>query len=142
MFRKEDKSCRRLTFDAVNEILAGKLASTGILRDKLVKETLTAQNLLKELCCEIELLEAKAKNSRGDSDVEEDGCLRSILREDVMRSKEQWVGSCGETYDLVRELEQMILEGLLDEIEVGRKVSSRTGSSTSSRQHRKVASSK
>lgn len=125
---KEDKSHRRLTFDAVNEILTRKFADTGILRDKLVDETLTAQKLLKELCGEIELLEAKAKRQRSGSIVEDDGCLRNILREDVMQSTDKWTASSEVTYDTVRELEQMILEGLFDEIGIGEKVGWRTSS--------------
>ncbi|OWM90368.1 hypothetical protein CDL15_Pgr014670 [Punica granatum] len=127
---EEDTSRRRIIFDSVNEILGRKVTGSGIVWHKLVEETLTAQKLLKELCHEIELLEANTKKPRNDDpESRGDGCLRSILWEDVMRGEDKWTCFCRETYDLVTDLEDVIFQELIDEIGITRKAGPRTNSS-------------
>ncbi|XP_022728728.1 protein LONGIFOLIA 1-like isoform X2 [Durio zibethinus] len=117
-----EKFHRKLIFDYVNEILIGKLALVGASPEpwknsgKLAKKTLSAQKLLKELCLEIEQLQAK--KSKCNLEEEEYG-LKSILREDVMCRSESWTDFNCEIPGMVLDVERMVFKDLVDEIVIG-----------------------
>ncbi|XP_022738283.1 protein LONGIFOLIA 1-like [Durio zibethinus] len=117
-----EKFHRKLIFDSVNEILVRKLALVGaypepwIYSGKLAKKTLSAQKLLKELCLEIEQLQAK--KSKSNLEEEEDG-LKSILWEDVMCRSESWTDFNCEISGMVLDVERLVFKDLVDEIVIG-----------------------
>lgn len=119
---KPEKFHRKLIFDATNEILTGKLGLVGpppdpwIKPKKLAKKTLNAQKLLRELCAEIELLQAKKQEFTVEE--EEDG-LKHILWEDVMHRSGNWTDFQGEVSGIVLDVERHIFKELVDEIVIG-----------------------
>lgn len=119
---KPEKFHRKLIFDATNEILTGKLGLVGpppgpwIMPKKLAKKTLNAQKLLRELCAEIELLQAKTQEFTIEE--EEDG-LKHILWEDVMHRSGNWTDFQGEVSGIVLDVERHIFKELVDEIVIG-----------------------
>lgn len=116
------KSHRKLIFDAVNEILAKKLALVGpspepwLKSNKLAKKTLSAQKLLKELCLEIEQLQVKKSDC---SLVDEEEGLKSILCDDVMHRSEGSIDFRSEVSGLVLDVERSLFKDLVDEIVIG-----------------------
>ncbi|MED6119843.1 hypothetical protein PIB30_015587 [Stylosanthes scabra] len=113
-----DKSHRRLIFDAVNEILGKKLASPPepwLKPNGLAKKNLNAQKILKELCFEIEKIQAKKPEFTED---EGDG-IKSLLCENVMNGSESWTIFHGETSGVVLDVERLIFKDLIDEIVIG-----------------------
>ncbi|XP_030474205.1 protein LONGIFOLIA 1 isoform X2 [Syzygium oleosum] len=118
----QEKIHRKLIFDAVNEILVGKLSFLGVSHDpwlkseKLAQKTLTAQKLLKELCMEIEQLDAK--NPPFNFQEEDDG-LKSILWEDVLHRSESWTEFNSETSAMVLDIERSIFKDLINEVVTG-----------------------
>lgn len=125
----KEKVHRKLIFDAVNEILVGKLALVGVSSEpwlkpeKLAKKTLNAQKLLKELCFEIEQFETKRLGP--SLEVEEDG-LKNILWEDVMHKSGSWTDFHGEIPGIVLHVEKLIFKDLVDEIVIGEAANLRT----------------
>lgn len=119
---KPEKFHRKLIFDAVNEILTGKLGLVGPPADpwarpeRLARKTLNAQKLLRELCAEIELLQAKKQDFSLEE--EEDG-LKNILWEDVMHRSGNWTDFRGEVSGIVLDVERHIFKELVDEIVMG-----------------------
>ncbi|KAK3225406.1 hypothetical protein Dsin_005268 [Dipteronia sinensis] len=118
----EDKAHRKLIFDAVNEILAGKLALTGSspgpwLKTNKLARKLSAQKLLKELCLEIEQLQAK--KSECSLDEEEHNVLKSILSEDVKHRSGSWTDFQGDISGVVLDVERLLFKDLVDEIVIG-----------------------
>ncbi|OMO79746.1 hypothetical protein COLO4_24325 [Corchorus olitorius] len=117
-----EKFHRKLIFDSVNEILVGKLALVGaspepwIKSGKLAKKTLSAQKLLKELCLEIEQLQAKKPKCNPEE--EEDG-LKNILWEDVNCRSESWTDFHSEISGIVLDVERLVFKDLVDEIVIG-----------------------
>lgn len=112
---------RKLIFDTVNEILARKLATAGSFSGlrplKLATKALNAQKLLRELCSEIEVLQAK--NLKCSSD-EDDDRWKNILYEDVMcHQSESWINFDDETSGAVLDIERSIFKDLVDEIVIG-----------------------
>ncbi|KAL4298087.1 hypothetical protein GQ457_12G006260 [Hibiscus cannabinus] len=118
-----EKFHRKLIFDLVNEILVGKLALVGASSEpwinpgKLARKTLNAQKLLKELCTEIEQLQAKKSNSNTE---EKEDCMKSILLEDVMRRSESWTDFNSEISGMVLDVERMVFKDLVNEIMIGK----------------------
>ncbi|KAJ0571170.1 putative protein LONGIFOLIA [Helianthus annuus] len=117
---KKEKFHRKLIFDAVNEILAGKLALAVPFQKsfKLVKKTLNGQKLLRDLCLEIEQLQAK-KNKENMSLEEEDDGLKSVLWEEVLNRAESWTDYDGELPVLALEVERLIFKDLVNEVVLG-----------------------
>ena len=119
---KPEKFHRKLIFDAVNEILAEKLALVGpppepwLKPVKLAKKTLNAQKLLRELCSEIELLQEKKHDLCSE---EEDDGLKNILWEDVMRRSDSWTDFRTEISSTVLDVERSIFKDLVNEIIIG-----------------------
>lgn len=117
-----EKVHRKLIFNAVNEILVKKLALLGssteprLKPSKLARKTMSAQQLLRELCSEIDQLQAnKLKCSLEE---EEDG-LKNFLSEDVMHRSESWTDFHGEISGLVLDVERSLFKELVDEIVLG-----------------------
>ncbi|CAO2818470.1 unnamed protein product [Amaranthus hypochondriacus] len=119
---KPEKFHRKLIFDAVNEILAEKLALMGpppepwLKPVKLAKNTLNAQKLLRELCSEIELVQDKKHDLSSE---EEDDGLKNILWEDVMRRSDSWTDFRTEISSIVLDVERSIFKDLVNEIIIG-----------------------
>ncbi|XP_058080305.1 protein LONGIFOLIA 1-like [Magnolia sinica] len=116
----KEKLHRKLMFDAINEILVRKLALVGpqsepwIRSDKLTVATPSGQRLLRELCSEIDQLQA-ADSLESSLDEDDDG-LKSILREDVMCRGESWMDFHKEVPGVVLDVERSIFKDLVDEI--------------------------
>ncbi|GMI76777.1 TON1 Recruiting Motif 4, LONGIFOLIA 3 [Hibiscus trionum] len=117
-----EKFHRKLIFDSVNEILLGKLALFGAFPEltlnlgKLATKSLTAHQLLKELCFEIEQLQAK--KAKCDLEENEDG-LKSILWEDVMSRSVSWMDFNGDISGMVLDVERLVFKDLVNEIVIG-----------------------
>ncbi|KAM7267740.1 hypothetical protein ACFE04_009906 [Oxalis oulophora] len=116
-----EKCHRKLIFDAVNEILIGKLDLVGFSQEpwlkksnKLAKKTLNAQKLLKELCSEIEQLQTTEPEFCFDE--EEQDSLKKILHDDVMFQSENWCDFEGEVSGIVLDVERSLFKDLIDEI--------------------------
>lgn len=117
----KEKLNRKLVFDTVNELLVEKLASveatTNPLMKSSAKKAMSAQQLLKELCTEIESLQRQAtKRSENFLLEEEDDFLKSILAEDVMIRSGNWVDFSGEFSGLVLDVERLVFKDLVSEI--------------------------
>ncbi|XAR63817.1 hypothetical protein NMG60_11023915 [Bertholletia excelsa] len=134
----KEKFHRKLIFDAVNEIvgekltLVGKLPEPWLRPDKLARKSLNAQKLLRELCSEIEQLQA----NKSYSSLEDEGgdSLKSMLWEDVMQRSASWTNFRGEISGMVLDVERLIFKDLVDEIVHGDSAGSRTKSSRRFRQ--------
>ncbi|XP_010258024.1 PREDICTED: protein LONGIFOLIA 2-like [Nelumbo nucifera] len=128
---------RKLVFDAVNEILVKKLPLLGgpsepWCRDnKLARRNLNAQQLLRELCSEVEQFQTNNSVSRFDDD--EDG-LKNILWEDVMRRSDNWTDIHSDVSGVVLDVERLIFKDLIDEIVSGRAASLRAKTTRRCRQ--------
>ncbi|GMN54307.1 hypothetical protein TIFTF001_023434 [Ficus carica] len=115
----KEKLHRKLIFDAVNEILVGKLALLSVSPEpwlkpeKLAKKTLNAQKLLKELCYEIEQFQTKKLECNIE---EEDDSLKPILWEDVMLRSGRWTDFSDEISGVVLDVERSIFKELVDEV--------------------------
>uniref|UniRef100_A0A2P2MLN1 Protein LONGIFOLIA 1-like n=1 Tax=Rhizophora mucronata TaxID=61149 RepID=A0A2P2MLN1_RHIMU len=113
-----EKFHRQLQFDAVNEILLKKFTlpwpslEPWLKSEKLAKKTLSAQKLLKEMCLEIDQLQARLED--------EEDCLRGVLWDDVMRCSESWTDFQGENYGVALDVERLIFKDLVDEIVIAK----------------------
>ncbi|XP_057952139.1 protein LONGIFOLIA 1 isoform X2 [Malania oleifera] len=114
-----EKLHRKLIFDAVNEILVGKLGSVSSSLDPWLKpetvarKTPSAQKLLRELCLEIEQLHSM--KSECNLEDEADG-LKNTLREDITHRSESWTNFCVEIPTVVLDVERSIFKDLVNEI--------------------------
>ncbi|KAI7737652.1 hypothetical protein M8C21_022314 [Ambrosia artemisiifolia] len=118
---KKEKFHRKLIFDAVNEILAGKLASSVPFQKpfKLAKKTLNGQKLLRDLCLEIEQLHAKKNKENISFEEEDDDGLKSVLWEEVLNRAESWTDYDGKLPVLALEVERLIFKDLVNEVVLG-----------------------
>ncbi|KAK9118362.1 hypothetical protein Scep_016455 [Stephania cephalantha] len=123
-----EKVHRKLVFDAVNEILERKFATMALaselwLRtDKLAGRTSNAQQLLKELCSEIEKLQAYETSDGCSVDCES---LNTIVFKDVVCEPEKWTGFPREISGIVLDVERSIFKELVDEVVSGEAMSFR-----------------
>ncbi|KAJ8448878.1 hypothetical protein Cgig2_030734 [Carnegiea gigantea] len=123
-----EKLHRKLVFDVVNEILAGRLNLVGpppepsFKPDKLAKKTLSAQLLLKELCIEVKLLQAK---KQGFSLEEEGDGLKNILTEEVMHRSDKWMDFKSDLSGIVLDVERSIFKELVNEMVISEAVALR-----------------
>lgn len=114
-----EKTHRKLIFDAVNEVLTTKLAFLRQSTEPWIQpltvtgKTLNAQKLLRELCFEIEQLQAK---KQACSLEDEDDGLKSILWEDVLHPSESFTDFQGEISGLVLDIERSLFKDLVGEI--------------------------
>ncbi|EOA33283.1 hypothetical protein CARUB_v10019709mg [Capsella rubella] len=121
---KNEKLNRKLVFDTVNEILVEKLASVEATTNplmkssaKMTKKTMSAQQLLKELCSAVETLQKQAtKRSESILLEEEDDFLKSVLAEDVTIRSGNWADFSGEISGLVLDVERLLFKDLVNEI--------------------------
>ncbi|KAI3820149.1 hypothetical protein L1987_14007 [Smallanthus sonchifolius] len=105
---QKEKFHRKLIFDAVNEILVGKLSSGSgmIMQDP--------RKLLRELCLEVQARKKIDACGIGNEDGGDD--LKSILWEDVLKKSETWTGFYGESLVIAMEVERLILMDLVKEV--------------------------
>ncbi|XP_023633013.1 protein LONGIFOLIA 2 isoform X2 [Capsella rubella] len=127
-----EKLNRKLVFDAVNEMLVKKLAYIESTADpwmkqaKARKRVLSAQDLLKELCSEIETIQKQAKKRSENFlllEEEEEDFLKCILDEDMAIRSEKWTDFDDAIPGLVLDLERLLFKDLVSEIvhgEIGR----------------------
>ncbi|XP_059303726.1 protein LONGIFOLIA 2 [Lycium ferocissimum] len=117
--KPKEKIRRKLIFDVVNESLAGKLVLVGpsyepwLSSQKLAKSNLNAQRLLRDLCSEIEQLQAKPLKCSWEDEEDE---WKNILLDDVMHRSESWTVFTGEISSVVLDVERMVFKDLVDEI--------------------------
>ncbi|XP_038982054.1 protein LONGIFOLIA 1 isoform X1 [Phoenix dactylifera] len=119
---EREKIHRKLLFDVVNELLIQKLELTSpgaqpylMLRArKLAGSFPSGQQLLRELCSEIEQLKADTSISDCCND---DSNL--ISGQDVLRQSKGWYEFGTEVPDVVLEIERMIFKDLIDEVVSG-----------------------
>lgn len=95
---QKDRHHRKLIFDAVNEILVGKL---GLVSGMVMQDS---RKLLRELCLEVEQVQMCKKM---------DGCGPG---DDVLKKSETWTGLYGESSVIAMEVERLILLDLVDEV--------------------------
>lgn len=116
---KKEKFHRKLIFDTVNEVLAGKLGLVvPSFSFKIVKKTLNAQKLLRDLCLEIEELQVRKKREDVGLEEEDDG-FKSILWEEVLNKAESWTDYDGELPGISLEIERLIFKDLVNEVVLG-----------------------
>ncbi|PNY03157.1 hypothetical protein L195_g026480 [Trifolium pratense] len=109
---------RKLIFDGVNEILVAKLGYSPepwFHPIKLTKKNLSSQKLLKELCFEIEKVQAK----KTECCLEDDDSLKSMLCEDVIHGSVCWEYFNGEIPGIVLDVERLIFKDLVNDIVIG-----------------------
>ncbi|KAI3807408.1 hypothetical protein L1987_23335 [Smallanthus sonchifolius] len=110
---QKGKCHRKLIFDAVNEILVGKLSSDCRMMMMMMMQD--PRKLLRELCLEIEqLLVHKKREGCGPGNEEDD--LKDILLEDLLKRSENWTGFYGESSVIGMEVEQLIFRDLVNEV--------------------------
>ncbi|ESW10354.1 hypothetical protein PHAVU_009G202300 [Phaseolus vulgaris] len=117
----KEKFHRKFIFDSVNEILGAKLGLSPEPwflpnSNRLTKKTLSAQKLLKELCFEIEKIQAKKPECCLE---DEDDDLKSMLCQDVMHGSESWTDFHGYLPGVVLDVERLIFKDLVDEVVIG-----------------------
>ncbi|CAL9215465.1 unnamed protein product [Arabidopsis halleri] len=126
-----EKLNRKLVFDAVNEMLVKKLpfvesnVDPWMKQAKTRKRVLSAQNLLKELCSEIETLQKQAKKRSEDllEEEEEEDFLKCILDEDMAIRSGKWTDFDDAIPGVVLDMERLLFKDLVNEIvhgEIGR----------------------
>ena len=112
-----EKNHRQLIFDAVNEILARKLLkessykrwlSPSMLEDRRPKR----QQLVRDVCSEIDKLQTASNISFGD----EDDSLQSILWGDLMLGSMDWTECQSEIPWVVLDVERLIFKDLICEV--------------------------
>ena len=123
--KSDERLHRKLVFDAVNEVLVKKLASSSAepwpRRSVLARRSMNAQRLLKELCLEIEQFRGgPVSEAEGDDDP-----VKTILCEDVTRRAESWTDFSGHVSGLVLDVERSIFKDLVDEVVRGEAVNLR-----------------
>lgn len=114
----QEKLHRKLLFDIVNEVLIEKLELTSpgphsehfIRSRKLACRFPSGQQLLKELCLEIEKLQANIPRDE-NCDVE-----IKMSDEEVLRRSEGWTDFDKEAPGVVLDIERLVFKDLIDEI--------------------------
>lgn len=127
--KSNEKTRRKLVFDAVNEILGRKLAFavSSLVSKKLERRSLTGEKLLKEFWSEVDNLQSKEDCSVDD---EVDDGLTSILIADMMNQSNDWTDYPAEFSGLVLDIERQIFKDLISEVVNGQAadLQHRTGS--------------
>lgn len=116
--RTHDKHQRKLMFDAVNEIMSQKLAVTGFgshLQPISRRSTglKTGQQLLQEICKEINQLQLNSSNQSLD---DEDDFLTTIIEKDLTHRSGNWTDISSETSSLVLDIERLVFKDLIVEL--------------------------
>uniref|UniRef100_A0A7N0TWM2 DUF4378 domain-containing protein n=1 Tax=Kalanchoe fedtschenkoi TaxID=63787 RepID=A0A7N0TWM2_KALFE len=119
------KPHRKLIFDLVNEILAKLILPSGVSGDsqpvpprKLAKNTVTARWLLRDLCGQIERMQARSGQEEAEEGRDEGGRdgLKGMLFEDVMRRSEKWTSFERSVPEVVLDVERMLFKDLVKEV--------------------------
>ncbi|KAB2610392.1 protein LONGIFOLIA 1-like [Pyrus ussuriensis x Pyrus communis] len=119
--KPDEKLQRKLVFEVVNEFLVQKLVVEDSLKQwfpphKLADGKPRSQQLLKELCSEVDQLQRKNLNGSLD---DEDESLRNILLEDFMDQAKNWTECDSEIPGVVLDVERLIFKDLINEIVSG-----------------------
>lgn len=112
---------RKLVFDVVNEVLTHKILLESSSKNQLLTNTLAdkrprGQQLLRELCSEVDRLQGNASNCSLDDEYDS---LRSILQADLMRQSTHWTACTSEIPALVLDVERLIFKDLITEVVTG-----------------------
>lgn len=110
-----DKIHRKLIFDIVNEILVEKISKLEYSKPQKCQ---SGPMLLKELCSEVDHLQAEANRSL----LEEDDYFLNILSDEIMRKSENWNDYRSETPALVLDIERLIFKDIINELVRGEEV--------------------
>ncbi|XP_048327926.2 protein LONGIFOLIA 1 [Ziziphus jujuba] len=115
------KTKRKLVFDVVNEIVVRKLVVQDSFKQWFSPEKLggrkpRGQQLLRELCSEVDRLQSNNSNRNQD---DEDDNLGSILCEDMMHWLLNWTECSSEIPALVLDIERLIFKDLITEVVSG-----------------------
>ncbi|KAG1341953.1 protein LONGIFOLIA 1 [Cocos nucifera] len=114
-----EKLHRKLVFDVVNEILLQKMDLViPNPRCNLLLEArkLSSQHLLKELCLEVDQLQAERLKA---SSFDDDGDGNLISYKHLLHQSEGWTDFGSELAGLVLEIERSIFKDLIDEVVTG-----------------------
>ncbi|KAK6913348.1 protein of unknown function DUF4378 [Dillenia turbinata] len=116
-----EKIHQKLIFDAVNEILTEKLNSACPSRhqfwdDKVVRRTPNGQELLRDLCSEVDHLQTKVSGCDLDDD------LKSILWNDMINHSEKWTNFSSGLSGVILDVERLIFKDLISDIVTGETV--------------------
>lgn len=108
----QSKLQRKLIFDVVNEILFQKLAFTGssepcFLPNKIVRRSQNGQELLRELCSEIDQLQG----NNSDCSLENE-----VSWEDIMHRSANQADFHGEVSGIALDVERLIFKDLIGEV--------------------------
>ncbi|KAL1531680.1 protein LONGIFOLIA 2-like [Salvia divinorum] len=125
-----EKLRRRFIFDTVNETLARKLGPESKPWQspaKLARRVLNTQNLLKELCCEIEELETRSPVC---SSGEEDDRWKAVFCHDLLLQSDNWMDFDADVSGVVLDIERLVFKDLVDEIVRGEAAGSTTKQGT------------
>ncbi|XP_010089650.2 protein LONGIFOLIA 1 [Morus notabilis] len=111
----DTKMHRKLLFDVVDEILVRKLVVTDsftqwVSPDKQAGKE--GQQLLKELCSEVDRLQGK----NSSSSLDEEDSLKSIICEDMMHWPMNWTEYDREIPAVVLDVERLIFKDLITEV--------------------------
>lgn len=112
------KAQRKLVFDAVNEILVHKLvlqesSKKWFSPSKLARGRSSGEQLLRDLCSEVDCLQAKNSNCNLDGD---DDSMTSIIWKDLKHGLTDWTNCSSEITWLVLDVERLIFKDLISEI--------------------------
>lgn len=113
-----EKAQRKLVFDAVNEILVHKLvlqesSKKWLSPNKLARGRSSGEQLLRDLCSEVDCLQANNSNCNLDGD---DDSMTSIIWEDLKHGSTDWTDYQSEISWLVLDVERLIFKDLISEI--------------------------
>lgn len=113
-----EKAQRKLVFDAVNEILVHKLvlqesSKKWLSPNKLAQGRSSGEQLLRDLCSEVDCLQANNSNCNLDGD---DDSMTSIIWEDLKHGSTDWTDYQSEISWLVLDVERLIFKDLISEI--------------------------
>lgn len=113
-----EKAKRKLVFDAVNEILVHKLvlqesSKKWLSPNKLARGRSSGEQLLRDLCSEVDCLQANYSNCNLDGD---DDSMTSIIWEDLKHGSRDWTDYQSEISWLVLDVERLIFKDLVSEI--------------------------
>ncbi|KAF7803092.1 protein LONGIFOLIA 1-like [Senna tora] len=116
--KRNEQIQRKLIFDVVYDILVQKLilgsyTSQWILRHELAGRKLRGQQLLYDICSEVDKLQHKSKNA---SLAIEDENSTSLLWEDLTHSPTNWTNCQSEMPDIVLDIERLIFKDLITEV--------------------------
>ncbi|XP_065855166.1 protein LONGIFOLIA 1-like [Euphorbia lathyris] len=109
---------RKLVFDVVNEILINKILLENPSKHRCSPNTLVnqrprGQQILGELCSEVDRLQGNASNFSLDG---EDDAMTGILQADLMHQSTHWTASSSEIPGLVLDVERLIFKDLITEV--------------------------